>query len=114
MSVKLTTRRVGEVTIIDAAGRITLGEGSSALRHALREQIDRQQRRILLNLGAVTHIDSAGIGELVTGFTQVTRSGGQLKLLGPTKLVRDLLRIVKVDSLFEVFDEEATAVRSFP
>ncbi len=113
MSVKLTTRQVGDVTVIDVAGRITLGEGSSALREALRDLVGKNQKKILLNLGEVTYIDSSGIGELVSGFTTVTNSGGQLKLLNLTKRVRDLLQITKLYTVFDVHENEASAIRSF-
>jgi len=113
VSVKLTTRQVGDVTVIDVAGRITLGEGSSALREALRDLVGKNQRRILLNLGEVTYIDSSGIGELVSGFTTVTNSGGALKLLNLNKRVKDLLQITKLYTVFDVHEDEAAAVRSF-
>ncbi|HTX39580.1 MAG TPA: STAS domain-containing protein [Bryobacteraceae bacterium] len=113
MSVKLNTRQVGDVTVVDVAGRITLGEGSSALRDTLRELVGKGQKKILLNLGDVTYIDSSGIGELVSGFTTVTNSGGQLKLLGLNKRVKDLLQITKLYTVFDVHEEEASAIRSF-
>ena len=113
MSVKLSTRQVGDVTVIDAAGRITLGEGSSAFRDALRDLMARGQNKLLLNLADVTYIDSSGIGELVSGFTTVTNQGGRLKLLRLTKRVKDLLQITKLYTVFEVYDDEAEAVRSF-
>ena len=113
MSVKLNTRQVGDVSVVDVAGRITLGEGSSALRDSLREMVAKNQKKILLNLGEVSYIDSSGIGELVSGFTTVTNNGGQLKLLNLTKRVRDLLQITKLYTVFDVHDDEATAVRSF-
>ena len=113
MSVKLNTRQVGDVTVIDVSGRITLGEGSSALRDALRELVAKGNKKILLNLGDVSYIDSSGIGEMVSSFTTVTNHGGQLKLLGLTKRVKDLLQITKLYTVFEVFDDESTAVRSF-
>lgn len=113
MSVQLTTRQVGDVTVIDAAGRITLGEGSSTFRDTLRDHVSRGQKKLLLNLGEVNYIDSSGIGELVSGFTTVTNQGGQLKLLKLTKRVKDLLQITKLYTVFEVFDDEAAAVRSF-
>jgi anti-sigma B factor antagonist len=81
VSIKLSTRQVGDVSVVDVAGRITLGEGSSALRDLLREMVGKNQKKILLNLGDVSYIDSSGIGELVSGFTTVTNQGGQLKLL---------------------------------
>ena len=113
MSVKLTTRQVGDVTVIYAAGRITLGEGSSVFRDTIRDLTANGNRKILLNLGDVTYIDSSGIGEMVSGFTSVTNQGGQLKLLNLTKRVKDLLQITKLYTVFDVFDDEAAAVRSF-
>jgi len=113
MSVKLNTRQVGEVTVLDLAGRITLGEGSSTLRDALKDVVAKGQKKILLNLSEVSYIDSSGIGELVSAFTTVTNLGGQLKLNGLNKRVKDLLQITKLYTVFEVFDEETTAMRSF-
>ena len=113
MSVKLNTRQVGDVSVVDVAGRITLGEGSSAMRDTMRELVSKNQKKILLNLGEVSYIDSSGIGELVSGFTTVTNSGGQLKLLNLNKRVKDLLQITKLYTVFEVHEDEAEAVRSF-
>ncbi|HZU27268.1 MAG TPA: STAS domain-containing protein [Bryobacteraceae bacterium] len=113
MSVKLTTRQVGDVTVIDAAGRITLGEGASTFRDTIRDLASKGNKKLLLNLSDVSYIDSSGIGELVSGFTTVTNHGGQLKLLGLSKRVKDLLQITKLYTVFEVFDDEASAVRSF-
>lgn len=113
MSVKLTTRQVGDVSVMDVAGRITLGEGSAALRDALREMVGKNQKKILLNLGEVSYIDSSGIGELVSGFTTVTNSGGTLKLLNLNKRVKDLLQITKLYTVFDVHEDEAAAIRSF-
>jgi anti-sigma B factor antagonist len=104
---------VGDVTVMDVAGRITLGEGSSALRDALRELVGKNQKKILLNLGEVSYIDSSGIGELVSGFTTVTNSGGNLKLLNLNKRVKDLLQITKLYTVFDVHEDEAGAIRSF-
>ncbi|MBC7924243.1 MAG: STAS domain-containing protein [Bryobacteraceae bacterium] len=113
MSVKLTNRQVGDVTVIDANGRITLGEGSSTFRDSIKDLTARGNKKLLLNLGDVTYIDSSGIGELVSGFTSVTNQDGQLKLLNLSKRVKDLLQITKLYTVFEVFDDEAAAVRSF-
>jgi anti-sigma B factor antagonist len=113
VSIKLSTRQVGDVSVVDVAGRITLGEGSSALRDLLREMVGKNEKKILLNLGDVSYIDSSGIGELVSGFTTVTNQGGQLKLLNLTKRVKDLLQITKLYTVFDVHDDEAGAVRSF-
>jgi len=113
VSVKLSTRQVGDVSVVDVAGRITLGEGSSAMRDTLREMVGKNQKKILLNLGEVSYIDSSGIGELVSGFTTVTNSGGQLKLLNLNKRVKDLLQITKLYTVFDVHEDEAGAIRSF-
>jgi anti-sigma B factor antagonist len=113
MSIKLNTRQVGDVTVLDIAGRITLGEGSSTLRDTLKELIAKGDKKILLNLGEVSYIDSSGIGELVSGFTTVTNQGGQLKLLGLNKRVKDLLQVTKLYTVFEAFEDEAEAVRSY-
>ena len=113
MSVKLTSRQVGDVTVIDAAGRITLGEGASAFRDAIRSFAAKGDKKLLLNLGEVSYIDSSGIGEMVSGFTTVTNGGGKLKLVGLSKRVKDLLQITKLYTVFEAFDDEAEAVRSF-
>jgi anti-sigma B factor antagonist len=113
VSVKLTTRQVGDVTVIDAVGRITLGEGASAFRDKIRELAASGNKKLLLNLAEVSYIDSSGIGEMVSGFTTVTNQGGVVKLLSLTKRVKDLLQITKLYTVFEVFEDEATAVRSF-
>jgi anti-sigma B factor antagonist len=113
VSVKLATRQVGDVTVMDVAGRITLGEGSSVLRNALRDLVSKNQKKILLNLGEVSYIDSSGIGELVSGFTTVTNGGGALKLLNLNKRVKDLLQITKLYTVFDVHEDEASAIRSF-
>ncbi len=113
MSVKLTTRQVGDVTVIDAVGRITLGEGASTFRDLIRDLSAKGDKKVLLNLGEVSYIDSSGIGEMVSGFTTVTNNGGQLKLEGLSKRVKDLLQITKLYTVFEVFDDEADAIRSF-
>ena len=113
MSAKLTPRQVGDVVVVDVSGRITLGEGSSNLREGIRELLNKGSRKILLNLGDVSYIDSSGIGELVSAYTSVTNQGGQLKLLNLTKRVKDLLQITKLYTIFDVYDDEGHAVTSF-
>ncbi len=113
MSVKLSTRQVGDVTVIDAAGRITLGEGASTFRDTVRDLAAKGNKKLLLNLSEVSYIDSSGIGEMVSGFTTVTNHGGVLRLLGLNKRVKDLLQITKLYTVFEVFDDEPSAIRSF-
>ena len=109
----LNTRQVGDVTVIDISGRITLGEGSTVLRDAVRDMTTSGNRKILLNLGDVSYIDSSGIGELVAGFISVAKAGGTLKLVNLTKRVQDLVHMTKLYFVFEVYEDEARAVLSF-
>ena len=113
MSMKVSNRQVDGITIVDMSGRITLGEGSVVLRDTIRDLVANGQKKILLNLGDVTYIDSSGIGELVSAFTSVRREGGDLKLLNLTKKVHDLLQITKLYTVFDIKDDEATAIKSF-
>ncbi|MEO8595003.1 MAG: STAS domain-containing protein [Candidatus Solibacter sp.] len=113
MSVKLTSRVEGNVTIVDTSGRLTLGEGTSLLRDKLRELVDGGSRRIVLNMADVTYIDSSGLGELVAVHTTVTRASGQVKLLNLAKRVHDLLKLTKLYTVFETFENEAQAKDSF-
>ena len=113
MSIKVSTRQLDKVTIVDMTGRITLGEGSSSLRETVRDLLSKGQKKILLNLGEVSYIDSSGIGELGSSFTSVSNQGGQLKLLNLQKKVHDLLQITKLYTVFEVHTDEAAAVKSF-
>jgi anti-sigma B factor antagonist len=110
---KASTRQVSGITIVDMSGRITLGEGSVILRDAVKDLLAKGQKKILLNLGDVSYIDSSGIGELVSAFTSVRNQGGELKLLNLTKKVHDLLQITKLYTVFDIKDEEAVAVQSF-
>src|SRR5476651_97977 len=110
---KASNRQVNGVTVVDMSGRITLGEGSVVLRDSIRDLVAKGQKKILLNLGDVTYIDSSGIGELVSAFTTVRNQGGDLKLLNLTKKVHDLLQITKLYTVFDVKDDEASAVASF-
>ena len=113
MSMKASTRQVDGVTIVDLSGRITLGEGSVVLRDTIKDLLGKGQKKILLNLGDVSYIDSSGIGELVSAFTSVRNQGGELKLLHLTKRVQDLLQITKLYTVFDVKDDEASAIAAF-
>jgi len=110
---KTSTRQVDGVSIMDCSGRITLGEGSVVLRDAVRELLSKGHKKILLNLGEVSYIDSSGIGELVSAYTTVRNQGGELKLLNLTKKVHDLLQITKLYTVFDVREDEANAIKSF-
>ena len=113
MSMKSNNRQVEGVSVVDMSGRITLGEGSVVLRDTIRDLVGKGQKKILLNLGDVTYIDSSGIGELVSAFTAVRREGGELKLLNLTKKVHDLLQITKLYTVFDIKDDETAAIKSF-
>ena len=113
MSMKVSTRQVDGVTILDLSGRITLGEGSVQLRDAVRDLLAKGSKLILLNLADVNYIDSSGIGELVSAYTTVRNQGGELKLLNLTKKVHDLLQITKLYTVFDVKDDEASAIASY-
>src|SRR6201988_1379891 len=110
---KASTRQVDGVTIVDLSGRITLGEGSVVLRDTIKDLLSKGQKKILLNLGDVSYIDSSGIGELVAAFTSVRSQGGELKPLHLTKKVHDLLQITKLYTVFDVKDDEAQAIAAF-
>ncbi len=106
-------RVVGDVTILDLKGKITLGEGDEALKDKINSLTLQDRRRILLNLEGVPYIDSAGLGEIVRTYTTVSRQGGQLKLVNLTKRIEDLLSITKLLTVFETFDSEKDALASF-
>jgi anti-sigma B factor antagonist len=110
---KATIREIDSVVVVDVSGRITLGEGCAQLREIVRGQLAKGNKKLLLNLGEVTYIDSSGIGELVSAYTAVSNQGGQLKLLNLTKKVHDLLQITKLYTVFDVHDDEAKAISSF-
>ncbi len=110
---KVNSRQVNGIVIVDLSGRITLGEGSVVLRDTVRDLIGKGNKQILLNLGDVTYIDSSGIGELVSAYTTVRNQGGELKLLNLTKKVHDLLQITKLYTVFDIKDDETAAVQSF-
>jgi len=113
VTMKASNRQVGDVTIVDLSGRITLGEGSVVLRDTVQDLVSKGNTKILLNLENVTYIDSSGIGELVSAFTTVRNKGGELKLLKLTKKVHDLLQITKLYTVFDIKDDEAAAIQAF-
>jgi anti-sigma B factor antagonist len=109
----ITTREVSHVTIVDITGRITLGEETGKLRDAVRQLIAAGNKKIVLNLAKVDYIDSSGVGELVGSFTTVRNAGGELKLLNLTKKVHDVLNVTKLYTVFDIKDDEFTAIKSF-
>jgi anti-sigma B factor antagonist len=113
MSLYATYRDSGKVTVVDLGGRIVLGDGSALLRKTVRQLLEDNRVRILINLADVDYIDSSGIGELVHAYSSVKTRGGELKLLHLTKKVRDLLQITKLYTVFDVHSDEAVAIRSF-
>jgi anti-sigma B factor antagonist len=110
---QIEERVVNDVTILDLKGKITLGEGDEALREKINNLISQNKKRILLNLAEVPYIDSAGLGEVVRTYTTVSRQGGQLKLVNLTKRITDLLSITKLLTVFEAFESETEALKSY-
>lgn len=110
---KIVERQVGDVIILDIQGKILIGEGDDALREAVTRLVESGKKKILLNLADVPYVDSAGLGEIVRTYTTVSRQGGSLKLLSLTKRITDLLSITKLLTVFETFESEDDAVRSF-
>ena len=113
MALSIASREVDGVTVLELSGRITLGEGSVQLRDAIRDLTGKGQRSILLDLGDVNYIDSSGLGELVSAYTTVKNQGAALKLLKLTKKVHDLLQLTKLYTVFDIYDDEASAITSF-
>jgi anti-sigma B factor antagonist len=101
------------VVLLDLKGKITLGEGDELLKDKVNSLVNQGHKKIILNLADVPYIDSAGLGEVVRTYTTVSRQGGSLKLLNLTKRITDLLSITKLLTVFETFDSENEAVRSF-
>jgi anti-sigma B factor antagonist len=110
---QIDQRAVGDVVVLDLKGRITMGEGDELLKDKVNSLVNQGHKKIVLNLAEVPYIDSAGLGEIVRTYTTVSRQGGSLKLLSLTKRITDLLSITKLLTVFETFDSENEAVRSF-
>jgi anti-sigma B factor antagonist len=110
---KASARQVDGVTIVDLSGSIVLGEGSVVLRDTIKDLSTQGTKKILLNLGNVTYIDSSGLGELISAYTSVRHAGGELKLLNLTKKVHDLLQITKLYTVFDILDDEPAAIAAF-
>jgi anti-sigma B factor antagonist len=110
---QISERAVGDVVVLDVKGRITLGDGDEVLKDKVNAVVAKGQKKILLNLADVPYVDSAGLGEIVRTYTTVSRQGGSLKLLNLTKRISDLLAITKLLTVFETFDSEPEAVKSF-
>jgi anti-sigma B factor antagonist len=106
-------RAVGDVVVLDLKGRVTLGEGDQLLKDKVNSLMNQGRKKIVLNLAGVPYIDSAGLGQIVGTYTTVSRQGGSLKLANLTKKITDLLAITKLLTVFETFDSENEAVRSF-
>ena len=109
----VSERQAGDVTILDLTGEVRLGDSSVALRDSVRKLADGGKNKVLLNLAGVKYIDSSGIGELIANYTTVSRQGGQLKLLNLTDRIQNLLVITKLLTVFDSYDDEAEALKSF-
>jgi anti-sigma B factor antagonist len=113
VALTIASREVDGVTVLDLSGRITLGEGSVQLREAIRDLISKGQKKVLLNMGDINYIDSSGLGELVSAFTTSKNQAAALKLLSLTKKVKDVLQLTKLYTVFDIYDDEASAIASF-
>ena len=113
MNMKTTTRTVADVTVVDISGRIVLGSESAALRSLVTELLRKGNKKILLNLAEVNYIDSSGLGHLVSAFTTARKQEGELKLLKLTNKVHDLMQITRLYTVFDIRDDEFTAIKSF-
>lgn len=113
MSASFVIRERGDVTVLDIKGQIVLDGGSGTLQKIIKELARKGRKKIILNLFETSYVDSAGVGALIGGFTDLGKQGGRLKLLALSQGVRDLLQITKLYTVFEVFDDEYEAVRSF-
>ena len=110
---KITRRDEGSVTIIEPKGKITIGEGDVALREEIVKLLADNKKNLVLDLGGVSYMDSAGVGELVSVFTSVKNRGGELKLASLTKKIQDLLSITQLMTIFETYDDASQAISSF-
>jgi len=110
---QIDERTIGDVVLLDLKGKITLGEGDELLKDKVNSLVNQGNKKIVLNLADVPYIDSAGLGEIVRTYTTVSRQGGSLKLLNLTKRITDLLSITKLLTVFETFESENDAIRSF-
>jgi anti-sigma B factor antagonist len=110
----VTERQVGDVTIVDVSGKVTLGDGGDVvLKDKMASLVQQGHKKVLLNLGDVSYVDSAGLGAIVQAYATLNKNGGALKLLNATKRIKDLLSITKLLTIFDTFDNEAEAVKSF-
>jgi anti-sigma B factor antagonist len=110
---QIAERESGAVTVLDLSGKITMGEDGTLLKDKLQSLLHQGKKNILFNLGQVSYVDSAGLGAIVSAYTTVTREGGSLKLANVTKKLQDLLSITKLLTVFETFDSEEEAIRSY-
>jgi anti-sigma B factor antagonist len=110
---KIDVRTIGDVQILDCSGKITLGDATMTLRNTVRDVLQNGAKKIVINLGEVAYLDSAGVGELVSSFTTTVNKGGKLKLLKLTNKLRELLTITKLLTVFEIYDDEKAALASF-
>ena len=110
---QIDERTVGDVVVLDLKGRVMLGDGDEVLKDKVNSLLNQGLKKIVLNLAEVPYIDSAGLGEVVRTYTTVSRQGGKLKLLNLTKRIQDLLAITKLLTVFETYENESEAVKSF-
>jgi len=113
MSFKAELRHVGDVVIVDMAGRLTIGESAGMMRNLVKELVRKGEKKILLNLKEVSYVDSAGLGELVASYASVSNAQGQIQLLHTQAKIHDLLQVTKLYTVFADYSDEALALKSF-
>lgn len=113
MALTTKTRQVGDVTVVDLHGKITLGADTGVLRDELRSLLSQGKKHIVLNMAEVSYVDSAGLGELVGAYTTATNQGGAVKLLNMQGKMKDLMQITKLHTIFPAYDNEQAAISSF-
>ena len=110
----ISERTVGDVVIVDLSGKVTLGDGGDVvLKDKMQSLLQQGRKNVLLNLGEVSYVDSAGLGQIVQSYATIMKNGGSLKLLNVTKRIKDLLSITKLLTVFETYEAEGEAVNSF-
>jgi anti-sigma B factor antagonist len=110
---QIAERSAGNVTVLDLSGQITFTQGDQILKDKINSLVHQGHKNILVNLGGVTHVDSAGLGELVGAYTTVTKAGGNMKLVNLTKRLHDLMSITKLLTVFDTFESEKDALTRF-
>ncbi len=110
---KLTIRKTKDIVVVDVEGKIALGDGDVEIKQAVNSLLQKGDKNVVLNMAKVPYLDSAGLGEIMRCFTALRRDGGNFKLVSPNQRIIDLLSITKLLNVFDIYDSEAAAIKSF-